>query len=204
MFLSSYTECLLLAKVYLTFLDLVLFLPWIYKFSFMRYTVSISILTILMIFSSCNPNGKGQKEEGTLDDSSLAYPKAEVKTADMACQCFSPLAEHSVAMQDWAAEHYDEIFSQGNDMEEAVTKLREMEKTYFDLLEEARTCYEDSLTAYGDFYLRGAPAFPFLMQEQCKEVFYVLMLDGGMAKQALYGQESTENVPAEVEPLPEE
>ena len=105
-----------------------------------------------MIFSSCNPNGKGQKEDGVLDASSLAYPKAEVKTADMACQCFSPLAEHSVAMQDWAAEHYDEILSQGNDMEEAVTTLREMEKTYFDLLEEARTCYEDSLTAYGDFY----------------------------------------------------
>lgn len=169
----------------------------------MRYTVSISILTILMIFSSCDPNGKGQKEDG-LVSSSLVYPKAEVKTADMACQCFSPLAEHSVAMQDWTAEHYDEIFSQGKDMEDAVTTLREMEKTYFDLLEEARTCYEDSLTAYGDFYLRGAPAFPFLMQEQCKEVFYVLMLDGGMAKQALYGQESTENVPADVEPLPTE
>ena len=132
-------------------------------------------------FSSCNPNGKEPKEDGQVS-SSLAYPKAEVKTADMACQCFSPLAEHSVAMQDWAAEHYDEILSQGNDMEEAVTTLREMEQNYFELLEEARTCYEDSLTAYGDFYLRGAPAFPFLMQEQCKEVFYVLMLDGGMAK----------------------
>ena len=40
----------------------------------------------------------------------------------MACQCFIPLAEHSVAMQDWAAEHYDEIFSQGNDMEETVQR----------------------------------------------------------------------------------
>ena len=169
----------------------------------MRYTVSISILAVLMIFSSCNPNGKGQKEDGQVS-SSLAYPKAEIKTADMACQCFSPLAEHSVEMQDWAAEHYDEIFSEGNDMEEVVTTLREMEQGYFELLEEARACYEDSLTAYGNFYLRGAPAFPFLMQEQCKEVFYILMLDGGMAKQALYGQESTENVSSEVEPLPAE
>ena len=89
-------------------------------------------------------------------------------------------------------------------MEEAVTTLREMEQGYFELLEEARTCYEDSLTAYGDFYLRGAPAFPFLMQEQCKEVFYILMLDGGMAKQALYGQESTGDVPYEVESIPAE
>jgi hypothetical protein len=169
----------------------------------MRYTLIILPLALLIFFSSCDPNGKGQNEDGQVS-SSLAYPKAEVKTADMACQCFSPLAEHSVAMQDWAAEHYDEILSQGNDMEEAVTTLREMEQDYFELLEEARTCYEDSLTAYGDFYLRGAPAFPFLMQEQCKEVFYVLMLDGGMAKQALYGHESTENVPSEVEPLPAE
>ena len=170
----------------------------------MRYTLSISILTILFFFSSCSPNEKEPKEEGSQVSSSLDYPKAEVTTADMACQCFIPLAEHSVAMQDWAAEHYDEIFSQGNDMEEAVTTLREMEQGYFELLEEARTCYEDSLTAYGDFYLRGAPAFPFLMQEQCKEVFYILMLDGGMAKQALYGQESTGDVPYEVEPLPAE
>lgn len=170
----------------------------------MRYTLSILPLAVLMICSSCNPNVKGQKEEDGLVSSSLAYPQAEVKTADMACQCFSPLAEHSVAMQDWAAEHYDEIFSEGNVMEEAVTTLREMEKTYFDLLEEARACYEDSLTSFGDFYMRGASAFPFLMQEQCKEVFYVLMLDGGMAKQALYGQESTEEVPADVEPLPSE
>ena len=89
-------------------------------------------------------------------------------------------------------------------MEEAVTTLHDMEQAYFELLEEARACYEDSLTSFGDFYMRGAPAFPFLMQEQCKEVFYVLMLDGGMAKQALYGQESTGNVPSEGEPLPAE
>tara|TARA_Y200000002_G_scaffold346766_1_gene321545 strand:- start:238 stop:750 length:513 start_codon:yes stop_codon:yes gene_type:complete len=170
----------------------------------MRYTLLILPLALLMIFSSCNPNGKGLKEEGGQVSSSLDYPKAEVKTADMACQCFSPLAEHSVAMQDWAAEHYDEILSQGNDMEEAVTTLHDMEQAYFELLEEARACYEDSLTSFGDFYMRGAPAFPFLMQEQCKEVFYVLMLDGGMAKQALYGQESTGNVPSEGEPLPAE
>ena len=37
------------------------------------------------------------------------------------------------------------------------------------------------------------------MQEQCEEVFYVLMLDGGMAKQALYGQENTEDLPAEID-----
>ena len=170
----------------------------------MRYTLSISTLTILLMFSSCSPNEKEPKEEGSQVYNSLAYPKAEVKTADMACQCFRPLAEHSVAMQDWAAEHYGEIFSQGNDMEEAVSTLREMEQGYFELLEEARACYEDSLTAYGDFYLRGAPAFPFLMQEQCKEVFFILMLDGGMAKQALYGQESTGDVPSEVESLPAE
>ena len=170
----------------------------------MRNTLLILPLALLMIFSSCNPNEKGQKEEGGQVSSSLDYPKAEVRTADMACQCFSPLAEHSVAMQDWAAEHYDEILSQGNDMEEAVTTLHDMEQAYFELLEEARACYEDSLTSFGDFYMRGAPAFPFLMQEQCKEVFYVLMLDGGMAKQALYGQESTGNVPSEGEPLPAE
>ena len=128
----------------------------------MRYTLSILSLAVLMICSSCNPNVNGQKEDDGQVSSSLAYPKAEVKTADMACQCFSPLAEFSVVMQDWAAEHYDEMFSEGNDMEEAVTTLREMEKTYFDLLEEARACYEDSLTSFGDFYMRGAPAFPFL------------------------------------------
>ena len=168
----------------------------------MRYTLSILFLAVLLIFSSCNSNGKGSTD--ALSTSSMEYPKAEVKTADMACQCFTPLAEHSVAMQDWTAEHYAEIFSEGNDMEEAVTTLRQKEQEYFDLLEEARACYEDSLTAYGDFYMRGAPAFPFLMQEQCKEVFYVLMLDGGMAKQALYGQESTDDLPAEAESVPVE
>ena len=164
----------------------------------------MAIFAILLSFTSCNYNGKGSTEADALSASSLTYPQAEVKTADMACQCFTPLAEHSVAMQDWTSEHYDEIFSQGNDMEEAVTTLRQKEQEYFDLLEEARACYKDSLTTYGDFYLRGAPAFPFLMQEQCKEVFYVLMLDGGMAKQALYGQESAEDFPTEVEPLPAE
>lgn len=170
----------------------------------MHHTLSILPIAVLMIFSSCNPNEIEQKEEGGQVSSSLDYPKAEVKTADMACQCFTPLAEQSVAMQDWVTENFDEIISQESVTGGAVSTLREMEQLYFELLQEARACYEDSLTAYGDFYLRGAPAFPFLMQEQCKEVFYILMLDGGMAKQALYGQESTENVPAEVEPLPAE
>ena len=170
----------------------------------MRYTLLVKISAVLFIFPSCNSNEKELKEEGTLDVRSLDYPKAEVKTADMACQCFTPLAEQSVVMQDWITENFDEIISQESVTGGAVSTLREMEQLYFELLQEARACYEDSLTAYGDFYLRGAPAFPFLMQEQCKEVFYILMLDGGMAKQALYGQESTENVPAEVEPLPAE
>lgn len=42
------------------------------------------------------------------------------------------------------------------------------------------------------------------MQEQCKEIFYVLMLDGGMAKQALYGQEITEDLPVAVDSFPVE
>ena len=107
-------------------------------------------------------------------------------------------------MQDWAAEHYDELLEEENATGDVTVTLRQKEQTYFELLEEARTCYEDSLIAYGDFYLRGAPAFPFLMQEQCKEVFYVLMLDGGMAKQALYGQENTEDLPAEADSFPVE
>lgn len=170
----------------------------------MHHTLSILPIAVLMIFSSCNPNEIEQKEEGGQVSSSLDYPKAEVKTADMACQCFTPLAEQSVAMQDWVTENFDEIISQESVTGGAVSTLREMEQLYFELLQEARACYEDSLTAYGDFYLRGAPAFPFLMQEQCKEVFYALMLDGGMAKQALYGQESIEDLPAEADSFPVE
>lgn len=173
----------------------------------MRYTSSILALSVFLIFASCNPNENGQHIDGTENtdfSTEVSYPKAEVKTADMACKCFRPLAEHSTAMQDWAEEHYDEIFSQGNDMEDAVTTLRQKEQTYFELLEEARACYEDSLSSFGDFYMRGAPAFPFLMQEQCKEIFYVLMLDGGMAKQALYGQEITEDLPVAVDSFPVE
>lgn len=165
----------------------------------MRYTLPILPLAFCLFLTSCDPNNKGQKEDDSLISISLDYPKAEVKTANMACQCFTPLAEHSVFMQDWAAEHYDGLLEEGNAMGDLTAKLRQMEQTYFELLEEARACYEDSLISFGDFYMRGAPAFPFLMQEQCKEVFYVLMLDGGMANQALYGQESIDDMPSGVE-----
>lgn len=124
----------------------------------MRF-LSLLLFLSLVVIPACTSMEDGS--ESIDATASVSYPKAEVKTADMACQCFSPLAEHSVAMQDWAAEHFDEIFSQGNDMEEAVTTLRQKEQTYFELLEEARACYEDSLTSFGDFYMRGAPAFPF-------------------------------------------
>ena len=162
----------------------------------MRF-LSLLFFLSLAIITACTSMEDGA--ESVDSTASVSYPKAEVKTADMACQCFTPLAEHSVSMQDLAAEYFDELLEEGNAIGDVTATLRQKEQTYFELLEEARTCYEDSLTAYGDFYLRGAPAFPFLMQEQCKEVFYVLMLDGGMAKQALYGQENTEELPAEAD-----
>ena len=165
----------------------------------MRFFSLLFFLSLAIITSCTSMEDDAESVDST---ASVSYPKAEVKTADMACHCFTPLAEHSVSMQDWAAEYFDELLEEGNAIGDVTATLRQKEQTYFELLEEARTCYEDSLTAYGDFYLRGAPAFPFLMQEQCKEVFYLLMLDGGMAKQALYGQENTEDLPAEADSFP--
>lgn len=131
-------------------------------------------------------------------ENALSYPKADVLVTELACSCYSDLAKYSVDMQNWAADNFEDIMAAEEEVtNESVKMLRTKEEEYFLLLQDARNCYEDSLSAFGEFYMKGAPMFPTLMSEYCPEIYNILMLNGGMARQALYGQEPSGEIPSE-------
>lgn len=133
----------------------------------------------------------------SITESTLSYPKAEVLVTELACSCYSDLAKYSVDMQNWAADNFEDIMAAKEDAtNESVKMLRKKEEEYFLLLQDARNCYEDSLSAFGEFYIKGAPGLPTLMLEYCPEIYNILILNGGMARQALYGQESSGEIPS--------
>ena len=130
-------------------------------------------------------------------ESTLSYPKADVLVTELACSCYSDLAKYSVDMQNWAADNFEEIMAAEEEVtNQSVKILREKDEEYFLKLQEARNCYEDSLSAFGEFYMKGAPGLPTLMLEYCPEIYNILILNGGMARQALYGQESSGEIPS--------
>lgn len=134
----------------------------------------------------------------SISANTLAYPKADVLVTELACSCYSDLAKYSVDMQNWAADNFEEIMAAEEEVtNQSVKILREKEEEYFLKLQEARNCYEDSLSAFGEFYMKGAPGLPTLMLEYCPEIYNILMLNGGMARQALYGQEPSGEIPSE-------
>ena len=177
----------------------------------MKYYTLFCITMLTLLSCVKDSNSAESKDSNSLEgndppvvpaensaEQTFSYPTADVLVAELACSCYSEVARYSVDMQNWAADNYKDIMAAEEEaINESVIMLRAKEEEYFLKLQEARNCYEDSLRAFGEFYVRGAPAFPTLMLEYCPEIYNILMLNGGMARQALYGQEVMGDIPQE-------